>query len=252
MQALSDITAQLFDRAGITRGLRILDVGCGSGEVTRALAERVGPEGRVVGLDASPSAIETARSAAQQAGLTNVDFVVRALPDLGLDAGSFDCVVGRRVLMYLPDAQEVLTGLAGLLRVGGRMAFQEHDATMTPGRTGDWPLHDQVHHWMWETVRREGGNPSLGLALAPMIHATGLAVQALWAQAIFSGYERDVHRPLHEILGVMVPRIVALGVATAEQIDLPTLRYRLEEERRRHATTYISDLAVCVVATRLM
>lgn len=250
MHQLSEITAQLLQRTQIAPGMRVLDIGCGNGELSRAVAELVGPEGSVVGLDGSPTAIEAARSATQRTGLNNVEYVVRNLSALNFEANSFDCIVGRRVLMYVPSAQDVLAKLAAMLRPGGRMAFQEHDATMTPGRTGRWPVHDQVHYWIWETVRREGANPNLGLALAPMLQKVGMAVQTVWAQAIFAGYEGGVHHPLHEIVEFVQSRIVALGVTTAEEMDVPTLRHRLEAERQSHASAYVADMAVCVVATR--
>ncbi|MGR4867959.1 class I SAM-dependent methyltransferase [Variovorax sp. LARHSF232] len=250
MHQLSEITSHLLQRTQIARGMRVLDIGCGNGELSRAISDLVGLQGSVVGLDGSPSAIEAARSATQQTGLQNIEYVVGDLSTLNFEANSFDCIVGRRVLMYVPSAQDVLASLAAILRPGGRMGLQEHDATMTPGRTGSWPLHDQVHRWIWEAVRREGANPNLGLALAPMLQKAGMAVQALWAQAIFAGYEMGVHYPLHEIVGFMQSRIVALGVATAEEIDVPTLGNRLEAERQSHTSTYVADMAVCVVATR--
>jgi hypothetical protein len=160
------------------------------------------------------------------------------------------CVSSTSVAATVPSVQDVLANLAAILRPGGRMGLQEHDATVTPGRTGSWPLHDQVHRWIWEAVRREGANPNLGLALAPMLQKVGMTVQALWAQAIFAGYEMGMHHPLHEIVGFMQSRIVALGVATAEEMDVPTLSNRLEAERQGHTSTYIADMAVCVVATR--
>lgn len=251
MHQLSQITTHLLQQTQIEKGMRVLDIGCGNGELSRAVSELVGLGGRVVGIDGSSSAIEAARSATQPTGVQNIDYVVGNLSTLNFEANSFDCIVGRRVLMYVPNAQDVLAGLAAILRPGGRMGLQEHDATMTPGRTGSWPLHDQVHRWVWETVRREGANPHLGLALAPMLQKVGMAVQALWAQAIFSGYERGVHHPLHEIVGFVQSRIVEMGVATAEEMDVPTLGHRLEAERQSHSSAYVADMAVCVVAARL-
>ena len=250
MGQLSEITAQLLKQADIAQGMRVLDIGCGSGELTCAVAELVGPDGQVLGLDGSSTAIEAAQSATQQAGLKNVGFLVRDLSALNLEANSFDCIVGRRVLMYLPDVQNVLAALAAVLRPGGHMAFQEHDATLTPGRLGSWPLHDQVHYWIWETVRREGANPHLGMALAPMLQTLDLSVQACWAQAIFAGYEQGVHHALHEIVGFVQSRIVAQGVASALEIDLTTLEARLEAERKSHTSAYIADMVVCVIATK--
>lgn len=99
-------------------------------------------------------------------------------------------------------------------------------------------------------VRLEGGNPHLGLALAPMLVKAGLQVQKQWAQAIFAGYEEGIHHPLHEIVKFIPPRIVELGLATEDQMDVPTLEDRLGEERRGRNSSYLADVAVCVVATQ--
>lgn len=230
--------------------MRVLDIGCGSGEITRAVADLVGPNGTVVGFDSNAQALAMAASATEANRPNNIEYVLGDLSKLDFRSGAFDCIVGRRVLVYVREPKNVIGRLVDLLRHGGRMAFQESDATMTPGRIGSWPLHDQVHRWMWETVRREGGNPHLGMSLAPMLRDAGLAIDALWAQAIFAGYEHGLHHPLHSIVGFIQSRIIELGAATASEIDLPTLAQRLEAERMAQDGTYVSDMAICVVAVR--
>src|SRR5262249_46576690 len=67
-------TTALFERAGVRAGLRCLDVGCGGGDVTLDLARRVGPLGRVVGIDLDAVKITAARAEATAAALANVEF----------------------------------------------------------------------------------------------------------------------------------------------------------------------------------
>lgn len=248
MLSLSSITAHLLHEAGILQGMRVLDIGCGSGEVTRAVASLVGPSGLVVGVDGSEPAIAAAETATRASGDLNIRYMRCDLSALGLEAESFDCVVGRRVLMYLQDPSAVIARLLDLVRPGGTLAFQEHDGTMTPGRIGDWPLHDRVHRWIWETLRREGANPHLGLSLAPMLTAAGASVESVWAQAVVAGYEHGAHHPLHAVLEAMLGRLVAHGVATEVEVDLPTLESRLAIERNSHTSCYVGDMAVCVIA----
>src|SRR5690348_4480761 len=71
-----DLSEQAFRMAGITTGMHLLDVGCGSGDVSFLLATLVGPTGKVIGIDKSAAAIELARQRSQQAGITNVSFEV--------------------------------------------------------------------------------------------------------------------------------------------------------------------------------
>lgn len=250
MQPLSEITQQLLRRAHIRRGMRVLDIGCGSGEVTRAIADLVSPIGAVVGVDGSAAALAAAESATAPTHYKNISYVLSSLPELQPELGEFDCVVGRRVLMYVPEPENVIARIISLLRPGGRIALQEHDTTMTPGRTGSWPIHDKVHHWLWESVRREGANPHLGFSLAPMLSSMDVTVEALWAQVIFSGYESGVHHQLHDLMKVMQTRLVASGVATEEEIDLPSLEARLSAERAANRSVYATDMALCVVARK--
>ena len=67
-------TEGLFDRVGIPSGATCLDAGCGGGDVTVELARRVGPHGRVIGLDLDEIKIEIARSEARDKGIDNVEF----------------------------------------------------------------------------------------------------------------------------------------------------------------------------------
>src|SRR5712691_13549134 len=68
-------TRQLFEQAGISSGMRILDVGCGAGDVAFLAAALVGPNGEVVGADHSAAAVEWAVARAQEQGISNVKFL---------------------------------------------------------------------------------------------------------------------------------------------------------------------------------
>src|SRR5215510_9998613 len=98
----SDLTEHLFHLAGIERGMRVLDVGCGVGDVTFLAARLVGPDGWVIGVDNSPEAIRRAEQRAQAAQLTNVYFVVQDITEFTPDE-PVDAEVGRLILMYLAD-----------------------------------------------------------------------------------------------------------------------------------------------------
>lgn len=125
-------TRLLLQEAGVTTGMRVLDVGSGAGDVSMLAADLVGPTGSVVGLDRNPAIIETARERARAAGLANVSFVVGEIADAQLD-GDFDAVIGRFVLMHNPDPVATLRTAATRCKPGGVIAFQELDFTsMSP------------------------------------------------------------------------------------------------------------------------
>ncbi|HEX2159616.1 MAG TPA: class I SAM-dependent methyltransferase [Actinomycetes bacterium] len=98
-------------------GMRVLDLGSGTGDVAFVAAELVGPAGEVVGIDSSPEAVATAQARAQQRGLGNVRFVMGDIHEPA-PGGPFDVIVGRLVLMYVPDPPVVLRTQAALLRPG--------------------------------------------------------------------------------------------------------------------------------------
>jgi len=97
-----ELTEDVFVRAGIGPGMRVLDVGCGAGDVSFLLARMVSPSGEVVGVDRSEEAVAMATARAQAMGLSQVSFSQGELEDISLDQ-PVDAAVGRFVLMYSPD-----------------------------------------------------------------------------------------------------------------------------------------------------
>ncbi len=122
-QWLGQPTERMLEIAGVGPGDHVLDVAAGAGGQTLAAARRVGPEGRVVATDVSPTILSYAAKAAAEAGLTNVETLEadgEALDDVP-DA-SFDAVISRVGLIYFPDQHKALTGMRRVLREGGRVA----------------------------------------------------------------------------------------------------------------------------------
>jgi len=120
---LGDPTRTMLDMAGVGRGSHVLDVAAGAGDQTMIVADRVGPEGRVVATDLSPAILEFAAARAKEAGFTNVETQVLDGEEIGtLPEGSFDAVISRVGLIYFPDQQRALTGMRHVLKEGGKVA----------------------------------------------------------------------------------------------------------------------------------
>ena len=120
---LGEATDRMLEAAGVRAGGQVLDVAAGAGGQALAAARRVGPAGRVVATDISPTILTFAAKAAAHAGLTNVETLEADAEALGvLAAGEFDAVISRLGLIYLPDQHRALTGMARVLRDGGRVA----------------------------------------------------------------------------------------------------------------------------------
>ena len=119
----------LLRRAGLREGLRVVEIGCGSGNVACWLADEVGPRGSVVGIDNSPAQVEQARQQAEARRLVNVEFRVGDANAPGLPEGTFDLAYARLVLMHLAHPGKALKGMRRLVRPGGCVACEEMDLT---------------------------------------------------------------------------------------------------------------------------
>jgi len=105
-------------------GLAVLDVGCGTGAITRGIAEAVGPDGRAVGVDVNSSMIEAARAAHRRVpGLSFYVVDVYTLPF----RGEFDIVAAARVLQWLADPEAALREMTKGLRRGGRLVVLDYN-----------------------------------------------------------------------------------------------------------------------------
>jgi ubiquinone/menaquinone biosynthesis C-methylase UbiE len=246
--SVDDMTRRLFADAGIGSGMHVLDVGCGSGDVSLLLAQMVGKTGHVTGLDKDRPSLDRARERVRQLDLPNITFiegdVCMPLPAIG----PFDAAVARRVIMYLPRPVDAVRQIASKLRSGGVVAFLEHDATMVPGRRTPLSLQEQVNRWVLQTVEREGANIYIGFDLPRILKEAGLTVEHLRAEAIIQTAE--THYPTVAIIRAMHPRIIQTGVATEEEIGLETLEQRLLDERAKAGSVYVSDMVFTVWARR--
>lgn len=235
-------TQRLLAEARITAGMRVLDIGCGcgSGDVSFMLAQLVGEQGQVVGVDRDGHALSMARSRAMSSGFVNVRFVEGGFDAFDAEPGQFDAAVGRRVLMYQPEPTTPLNHLARALRPGGLVIFQEHDTATVQGAPSALPLHERVRGWIWETIKREGADSHMGFGLATALSHAGFSVEDVRAEAVL--ITPTQHHSAAAIVRAILPRIVGQGVATEQEIDIETLDQRLIDESTQTDTTFVWEL----------
>ena len=116
----------------------MLDVGGGYGEPSLAAAAIVGPEGRVVCSDISGPMLDFARERAEAAGFENVEFVESDAEELKFDEESFDAIISRACIMFLPDLLGTLRRFHSFLKPGGRFSASVWGAEGTR-RHSPWP-----------------------------------------------------------------------------------------------------------------
>ena len=230
-QLYDAVTRRFFREAGISSGMKVLDIGSGAGDVALTAAELVGPAGAVVGVDVNPAILETARVRAQAAGFTNVEFVAgdaRTL-DLGND---FDALTGRLVLMYMADPADALKQLATRLRPGGIVAFQEAD--FTPYRQmyrPDTPLANKLIDGALAVFERSEAHSGMGFDLYRAFVEAGLPEPYMHCEYPVGGPEGWAgYSYAANSLRSVLPLLEEYGIATAEEVDVDTLAERVRQE----------------------
>ena len=113
----------LVDVSSIQAGQRVLDVGCGTGVVTRAIARLIGPSGKVVGLDVNDAMLQMARHFAAQEGLGVITWQQGDAAAMPFPEASYDVVLCQQGLQYFPDCAAALREVARILVPGGRLAL---------------------------------------------------------------------------------------------------------------------------------
>lgn len=111
--------------AHLRPGEVVVDLGSGGGLDVFLAAKMVGPTGRAIGIDMTPSMIERARANAVSGGYTNVEFYQSTIDRIPLPDASVDCVISNCVINLAPDKQAVLFEIARVLKPGGRVAISD-------------------------------------------------------------------------------------------------------------------------------
>jgi SAM-dependent methyltransferase len=114
-------TGNPFSLGEFPPGERVVDVGCGAGIDSLIAAKKVGSEGRVIGMDMTPSMLEKARRAADEMELANVEFREGYAEALPVEDGWADVVISNGVLNLMPDKSAALEEMSRVLRPGSRL-----------------------------------------------------------------------------------------------------------------------------------
>ncbi|MFJ6722411.1 methyltransferase domain-containing protein [Streptomyces sp. NPDC091259] len=164
---------RLLDRCGPGPGGRAVDVGCGPLGILDMLSDRVGPGGEVVGLDVQPAMLDLARRLVTERKLDNVRLVEADAAATTEEAGRFDFVHTRLVLMNVPHSDAVLNAMVALGRPGGTVAVQDVD-WLTRVCDPPHPAWTKVVDLIAELWRINGMDVHLGRRLPRLLRGAGL------------------------------------------------------------------------------
>lgn len=210
-------SAELFRLAGIGPGMRVLDVGCGAGDVSMLLADLVGPTGAVIGVDRDPAILDQARARVAEAGLGTVSFVASDIADLVLDE-PVDALVGRLILIHVAEPAAAVRALTRLVRAGGIVSFQ--DCNMSRIRAvPPIPSVSDAARWVNDVFRAAGLEPDTGEQLTSILRDAGLHVDGAAIATPAGGADSPMPDYFVDSVRVLLPKLVHLGIATEAEVD---------------------------------
>jgi trans-aconitate methyltransferase len=212
---LREQSLALLDRTDLGLGGSAVDLGCGPLGILDLLEERVGPAGRVVGVDAHPGFVAHARRLAGE----HVEVLEADARRTGLPSASFDLVHARTLLINIPDPGEAVAEMARLARPGGWVAVQEPDMTVVTHPAG--PAHWRLLELLVASHAKLGADPFVGRRLPDLLRGAGLVDVGVevWASVYPPGHTRRTLVP--DLARSIRPRVVELGLASeAELADL--------------------------------
>ena len=246
---IEPITRRFFSAAGITRGMRVLDVSSGIGDVAFLAAELVGDIGEVIGVERAPAALEVARRRASSLATCNVMFLDGDPVDLMFDR-PFDAIVGRYILLFQPNPAAWLRGLLRHLAPGGVVVFQEPE----------WArAHSAPHVPSWHRCCRllvdgftaGGADTEMGAKLPAVYAAAGLRAPKLAMETVIgagAGGAEQVHLTTDALI-TLLPELERLGLVTPGEIDPATLADRVLADIAACGSVFVGRSEICAWST---
>ena len=234
--ALVPLTERMLAGAGIGPGSRVLELGCGGGDVTRLIAHRVGSAGEVLAMDRDPSQVEAAAECVLSAGHRNVKFVVAEMENFQ-PQGMFDAVVGRYFLLYMPNPEATIDAAVKWVRPGGCLAFLEMDF-FRGVRSRIWPPAsaetNQALEFIGDVLLDAGINADMATRLPSILSRHGEVEAEVSAPIQFGA--ASVELPLEAVRSV-IPVARKLGRADADRHNVDALLSAEWASRDGHTVT---------------
>jgi ubiquinone/menaquinone biosynthesis C-methylase UbiE len=208
---------ELLNAIGLESGASAIDVGCGVLGILHLLASRVGPGGRVVGLDREPRILELASTLAEQRGVT-AKLIEGDAAQTGLAAETFDFVHARTLLLNVADPEAVLTEMIRLAKPGGTVAVQEPDSA---GWVCDppHPSWELLRSALTDAYRASGKDFDIGRRTGRLLRDSGLDHVHVRVTARVTKPGDYYQTFLPTLVQLVADQILLGGALNAEQLD---------------------------------
>jgi SAM-dependent methyltransferase len=231
----------LLDQIGVQPGWSTVDIGCGPIGILNLLSQRVGPHGKVVGLERESRFVEMARAEITRRGLENVTMVQADGLDTGLEKGSFDFVHERLILINVSAREALLKEMLSLLRPRGTVALEDVDnvSWLCQPAHPSWDILLNAFHAVFHAG---GGDGFVGRRLPVLLHAAGVRnIQTkVTVETPPPGDYRRTH--LLSLIDSVRDKVIANGVL--DEAQLKEHREALAHHLKDPATTVIDKLLV--------
>ena len=225
-------TARLLDRLGLEPGARCLDAGCGPGESMRLMAQRVGPSGRVTGIDVDAPLGDQALTMLRAAGHDQCDFArVDLAAENAIPGAPFDLVYARLLLFHLPGRVAVLRRLWDAVAAGGHLLIQDYDVRSTSVT----PELESVNEWMHvvrASFEARGADPEVGTRLPQLFARAGIGTPDGTDVAGRLESLADACRFFIAVHQGVASTAIAHGICTEQ--DAAALQARIARDAERH------------------
>jgi SAM-dependent methyltransferase len=242
-----EVTTPFLDRLEIAPGARVLDAGSGPGFVSLELAERVGPRGKVVALDASPRWERHLSEIVRMRGLRQLEVRQGELESAALEEASYDLVFSRWVLSFVRDPRAIVARLARALRPGGRLAIEDYNhegVSLFPPSRGFVAAVRAGREW----YTRSGGDVWIAGRLPGDLRAAGLTLTDVKANVLAGGPGSPAFRWADAFFPVYAPRWAEQGLMN--EADLSLFQAEWEERKRDPEALFFSPIVVDLAARK--
>jgi SAM-dependent methyltransferase len=243
------VVLDCWQRAGITVGKRVLDMGAGPGYAAVDLAEIVGPTGEVVALERSENFIRAIEQACRTRSLSNIKIHQLDLMTDELPKENYDFSWCRWVTSFVNDPTVLVGKLSNVMRKGSSAIFHEYGHYETWHFVPRLPTHERFREHVIATWRESGGEPDGGAALATLLPANGFAIRSIKPH-LFCIHPKDyMWEWPATFIATYLPRLIEMGRIDQEFAN--EVRDDFTKAEKNANTLMITPLVLEIVAEKL-
>ena len=243
------VVLDCWQRAGITVGKRVLDVGAGPGYAAVDLAEIVGATGEVVALERSQNFVRAMEEACRARSLTNVKIHELDLMAGELPRRNYDFSWCRWVMSFVSDPAMLIRKLSDVMCKGSVAIFHEYGHYETWHFFPRLPNQERFREHVIATWRESGGEPDGGVALATLLPANGFAVRSARPHLFCVRPADYMWQWPATFIETYLPRLIEMGRINEEFAD--QVRDDLAKAEKNPDAVMITPLVLEIIAEKL-